>query len=185
MLQSLLRRLLLEKCEERERSSPGESLDDTEVVLRRNHQLRGRRRQRVTSCPDPSHLQQIHMEGQLGLMDLRRSCEDGGHHQTSLSEADNENLNEDNPSINFFTEHSTGSCDIFEPKSSIEQATVERLAAHFDRCVEEAVTLVLSLPDGDYKQDMLHSLEYQLGKLKQTVTENCHAVIFSMLVKVE
>lgn len=34
MLQSLLRRLLLEKCEERERSSPGESLDDTEVVLR-------------------------------------------------------------------------------------------------------------------------------------------------------
>ena len=34
MLQNLLRRLLLEKCEERERSSPGESLDDTEVVLR-------------------------------------------------------------------------------------------------------------------------------------------------------
>ena len=42
------------------------------------------------------------------------------------------------------------------PTSSIEQATVERLAAHFDSCVEEAVTLVLSLPDGDYKQDMLH-----------------------------
>ena len=42
------------------------------------------------------------------------------------------------------------------PTSSIEQATVERLAAHFDSSVEEAVTLVLSLPDGDYKQDMLH-----------------------------
>ena len=40
--------------------------------------------------------------------------------------------------------------------SSTERATVERLAAHFDSCVEQAVSLVLSLPDGDFKQDLLH-----------------------------
>ena len=35
-------------------------------------------------------------------------------------------------------------------------ATVDRLATQFDYCIEEAVGLIVSLPDGDYKQDLLH-----------------------------
>ena len=35
-------------------------------------------------------------------------------------------------------------------------ATVDRLASQFDCCIEEAVGLIVSLPDGDYKQDLLH-----------------------------
>ena len=33
---------------------------------------------------------------------------------------------------------------------------MDRLATQFDCGIEEAVGLILSLPDGDYKQDMLH-----------------------------
>ena len=73
MLQNLMRKLLLEKCEERVPS--GESVDDIEVILRRNKQTRGRQRKRITSCPDPAHLQEIHCENNLNILELRRICE--------------------------------------------------------------------------------------------------------------
>ena len=74
MLQSLMRKLLLEKCEERDRSC-GESLDDIEVILRRNKHQRGRQRKRVTSCPDPERLKEIHCEDSLNIFELRRTRE--------------------------------------------------------------------------------------------------------------
>ena len=80
------------------------------------------------------------------------------------------------------------------------------MGLRFEKEVVRALNLATSLPDNEYKQDLLNvrnreqlkiifitkiyfstfqSLQFQLQKLKQQVTENCHAVIFSMLVDVE
>jgi len=194
MLQNLLRKLVLEKCDDSKvQNSVSQSVDDTEVILRRNKQSQqGRHRQRITSCPDAAHLRQLHTQSTFNMLNLRGICEEGNRashssHSQELLKTDLETNKENDEDAIFcpFTEYDSGSSDTLEDESSIDLATVERLAGHFDSCVTEALQVVLSLPEGEYKQDMLHSLEYQLTKLKQSVTENCHAVIFSMLVKVE
>ena len=179
MLQNLLRRRVLEKVQ-----SSGEatvSVDDSEVILRKNKQSLGKQRQRIRSCPDPAGLLQLQTQN-INMLDLRTIREQGDkfltdqqHLPVSLhgevfstdSEADKEN--EDEEAFNFFTENGdtrnrSGTAITNNPLAdflillcrSIEMATVDRLATQFHCCITELVGLILSLPDGDYKQDMLH-----------------------------
>ena len=74
MLQNLLRRRVLERIQ-----SSGEtpvSVDDTEVIRWRHKEGRGKERQRITSCPDPARLQQLHTHN-INMLDLRTICEQG------------------------------------------------------------------------------------------------------------
>ena len=74
MLQNLLRRRVLEKVQ-----SSGEStvsVDDTEVILRKNKEALGKQRQRIRSCPDPARLAELHTHN-INIWDLRTICEQG------------------------------------------------------------------------------------------------------------
>ena len=50
------------------------SVDDTEVILRKNKEAPCKQRQRITSCPDPARLKQLH---NISMLDLRTICEQG------------------------------------------------------------------------------------------------------------
>ena len=52
------------------------SVDDSEVILRKNKLAPGKQRQRITSCPDPARLKQLHS---INMLDLRTICEQGEH----------------------------------------------------------------------------------------------------------
>ena len=54
------------------------AVDDTEVILRKNKQAAGKDRQRITSCPDPARLKQLHSHS-INMLDLRNICQQGGH----------------------------------------------------------------------------------------------------------
>jgi len=218
MLQSLLKKLLLQKCVTdvqhdvldqksndltvrlRSRSAPSDSSDNRDdwVKLREHERNVTPCKQRALSCPDESYLHQYCCDTSLSVMDLRRICQQGetlletSNGLTSCDEDDEvftldetngiEEQNENNQNINgIHVERARNN----QMTKNIDYETVERLSNLFDKDVNEAVKIVLALPDGDLKHDLIHSLQYQLNKLKQQVTENCHAVIFSMIVNVE
>jgi len=137
------------------------SVDDTEVILRKNKLAPGKQRQRITSCPDPARLKQLHTHN-INILDLRTICEQGEQFLMDkqllpgeLFSSDSETDKENEETFNSFTENGKSE-ETADNDRSIELATVDRLATQFDCCIEEAVGLILSLPDGDYKQDMLH-----------------------------
>ena len=112
MLQNLLRRRVLEKVQSSGESTAAVSLDDSEVILRRNKQAPGKQRQRITSCPDPARLKELQTDN-INMLDLRTICERGEQFLTDQqqlsgelfstdSETDKEN--EDEETFNSFTE---------------------------------------------------------------------------------
>ena len=79
----------------------------------------------------------------------------------------------------------------------MEREALDRIATNFETELSAAVGRVLAQPDEDLKMDLLHvkmsisnhsiyfynlqGLLYQLKILRQEVTANCHATIFSMV----
>jgi len=188
----------------RSRSLP---VDDSEVILRRRRHKhehssepepgKCKQRLRIVSCPDESYLHQLCTDGDIDLkmVDLRKICREGEEFLEPKS-CDYQ-ANSDDEVFRFDKDHDEESKRIKlvpiesldtlvdNSSSNVELETVDRLGTLFETEILKAVNLVLSLPDGDHRIDMIHSLQYQLRKLKKQVTENCHAVIFSMIVNVE
>jgi len=188
----------------RSRSLP---VDDSEVILRRRRHKhehssepepgKCKQRLRIVSCPDESYLHQLCTDGDIDfkMVDLRKICQEGEEFLEPKS-CDYQ-ANSDDEVFRFDKDHdeetktiklvAIESLDtlVDNSSSSVELETVDRLGTLFETEISKAVNLVLSLPDGDHKIDMIHCLQYQLRKLKKQVTENCHAVIFSMIVNVE
>ena len=76
--------------------------------------------------------------------------------------------------------------------------TAVRLARLFEAELDAVVEKLVSLPDTEQKQDLIHvrrsgrtavdnvvlwqSVQYQLARLKREATQNCHAAIFSTVL---
>ena len=88
------------------------SVDDSEVILRKNKQAPGKQRQRITSCPDPARLKQLHS---INMLDLRTICEQGeqflvdkqhlpGYQPGEVFSSDSETDKENEDTFNCFSE---------------------------------------------------------------------------------
>merc|ERR1711879_203494 len=127
----------------------------------------------MDSPPDEAYLQQLCSDSNFKMFNLRRICEEGDVNSSN-------NHKETNEPIFLQLDNSRS---VF---SNTELCTAaDRLGLRFEKEIVSVMNLVTSLPDNELKQDLLHYLQYKLRKLKQQVTDNCHAVIFSMIVEVE
>ena len=112
MLQNLLKRRVLQKVQRSAESTV--SVDDTEVILRKNKEAPGKHRQRITSCPDPARLEQLHLHN-INMLDLRNIRDQSQHFLTDkqhqgnqpgdLFSTDSETDKENEETLDFFPEN--------------------------------------------------------------------------------
>ena len=137
--------------------------DDFTVILRHKSKHASQtknkqRRDRVVSCPDEFYLSQISSNADIKMIDLRKICEEGEQFLESrkstltIKQSDDEifSLEED--------ENHSKSFDNFKDleERNIDPCTVERLAHLFEADIQQIVETVMSLPDSDFKYDMIH-----------------------------
>lgn len=171
--------------------------EDEEIILR-NGRVQAlpdsRQRKRIVSCPDAADLQLLYNTVDIALIDLKRICEEGEmflqEDEHSVFSSDGEELilgevekeGEEVKRENLLIADICGSTTTLEDLSCRASHVVESISATFEADLVRAVEVVVGLPDGDQKMDLLHSLQYQLKILRDEVTATCHEVIFSLVM---
>jgi len=171
--------------------------EEEEIILRKTRVQAvpdSRQRKRIVSCPDAADLQLLYNTVDIALIDLKRICEEGElflqEDEQSVFSSDGEETfcrtteteGEDVKTENLLITDICGSTTTLEDLSCRESHAVESIAATFEADLVRAVEVVVGLPDGDEKMDLLHSLQYQLRILRAEVTATCHEVIFSLVM---